>query len=171
MATFKSMSNGSSGEVLTEFPVNYVQPSKQNKRRIQTAYLDLLHYEYRIAMAGATSVVGQLLVITAIVILALQSYIKVAAVLFAIIGIIVWIRSRKEGNRFVRFHRQVREALKPMGAGIEGLQLLPRGGSTAMGTAPGYALSDLGIVRPVSTKGFVEDLLYVFDIYDDQVYK
>ena len=160
------------GKELIEFPNNYIQPAPDRKRAIQTGYLDLLYFEYREDRAYWYGQIGILCVILSVVIWMTRDYLGIVLAITAAGGAYAWYRNNKESNRFRGYRRAIQDELRELGVGISHEQLNDSTlSSTAWGKLAGHATSDLGIVRPVSTKGMVEPLQYLFDVFNDEVYR
>lgn len=160
------------GKKLIEFPPNYIQPAPDKKRAIQTGYLDVLYLEYREDHAYWYGQIGIVCVFLAVVIWMARDYLGIVLAITATVGAFVWYHNSKESNRFRSYKKTIQEELRELGVGILHEQLNDNTrGSTAWGKLAGYATSSLGIVRPVSTKGMIEPLQYLFDVFDDEVYR
>jgi hypothetical protein len=83
------------------------------------------------------------------------------------------VRSHGKVSQFDRYWEAIQRDLRALGVGVEAQQLSTYViGSSAWGRlSEKHPVSHLGIVRPVTTKGFPEDLLYVYDLFEDKVYR
>lgn len=165
-------SSGELGKQLTQFPRNYIQPTINRKRDIQTGYLDLLYFEYREEHADWRAQTSAFCILLSIMITMGRDHLGILLSVIVASGIYAWHRSNTQSNEF-RIHRQaIQKKLRELGVGISHAQLNDTAlGSTAWGQLAGHTTSNLGIVRPVSTEGFVEPIQYLFDIFDDEVYR
>jgi hypothetical protein len=158
-------SSGQIGEELINFPENYHQPAQKDKKKIQAGYLDLLYYEYRMMVASRDDMICVLLILIPTLILISQPYVIATCTIIVVCGIWGMVRNRGTQRKFRQYRELLAAELLPLGVAVEDKQLSDHTiGSTAWGKLNQYAVSSLGIVRPVSTKGFPEDMLYVFNL-------
>lgn len=167
-----STSIGELGEELIRFPPNYIQPTRARKRTIQTGYLDLLYFEYREDRAYWFGQIGILCVVLSVVMWMSRNYLAIALAVITGLGLITWYINQKKYRQFSRYRKRIQDELRSLGVGISHQQLNDSTlGNTGWGQLTGYATSDLGVVKPVSTKGFVDPLQNLFDIFNDGIYR
>ena len=168
-------SAGDLGNKLIEFPANYIQPSRDEKHTIQSGYLDLLYFEYRKSRVNWMAQIGSVCLVFSVLTWIVKDYLSVVLAVIASIGTVILFLYYKEAKRFTRYWRNVKEELQSLGVGISHAQLNTSTiDSTGWGRLAGYTISNLGIVRPVTTKGFIETephQRYLFDLFDDQIYR
>jgi len=165
-------STGRIGEELIEVPDNYIQPTRNDKQKVQAGYLDLLYYEYRREVASHVDSMGVLFLVIAVLVLMFQAYVGAVAIVLAVLGTLIMAGNRRKSKEFSGYRRSLERELLRLGVGVEDDQLSKSTiSSTAWGELRQYAVSGLGIVRPVSKKGYPEDLLYVFNVFEDKVYR
>lgn len=166
---------GGMGEEVIEFPSSYIQPSKQNKRRIQSGYLDLLYYEYREQAAAHMDNMAYLLLVVAFAVYLSQPYTSAAAIVLAIGGAIILAKNRGTSKEFRKHRHALAAQLLRVGVRIKEPQLAQNmGGNSAWGQLREHSVSDLGIVRPAPIEPFISGspytFQYAFDILEDKVY-